>query len=100
MNYETSKGDWSQIKNQIKAKYGKLSDDSIESLRGHMDQLSGKLQSAYGYSKEKADTESTNFASSLQAKVSELGQKVKSTMMPTAKGSSQGPSMEKKERKE
>ncbi len=53
------------MKSKIKARFGKLSDESIESLKGNLEPLSSKLQSAYGYAREQADKESAGFKTSL-----------------------------------
>lgn len=67
MNTETIKSDWTKIKGKIKERFGKLTDESIESLKGNLDLLSAKLQSVYGYAKEQADREYSGFKASLHA---------------------------------
>lgn len=57
MNKDTLKGDWNIIKGKVKEKWGKLTDDDLTEIQGKKDQLSGKLQKTYGYAKEKADEE-------------------------------------------
>ncbi|MBP6218086.1 MAG: hypothetical protein KA436_05835 [Oligoflexales bacterium] len=54
---EAVKSDWTETRGKIKAKFGRLSDEAIDSLKGNLDLLSAKLQSVYGYAKEKADSE-------------------------------------------
>jgi uncharacterized protein YjbJ (UPF0337 family) len=66
MYNETQKNDWSEIRGKIKARFGKLTDENIDSMKGSLDQLSSRLQSAYGYAKEQADKESTSFTTSLR----------------------------------
>ncbi len=56
---------WSDLRAKIKEKFSKLTDESIDSLKSDMDQLSSKLQTTYGYAKEKADSELAAFKSSL-----------------------------------
>lgn len=65
MSTPTTKGDWSEIKVLLKARFEKLTDDTIDSLKGNLDQLSGKLQSVYGYAREQADKEFEGFKASL-----------------------------------
>jgi uncharacterized protein YjbJ (UPF0337 family) len=60
-----SKNDWKETKTKIKAKFGKLSDSDIESLNGHMDQLTSKVQKAYDYDRSKAEQECRSFNESL-----------------------------------
>lgn len=61
------KDDWTEMKSKIKTRWGKFTDESLESLKGNMDQLSGKLQQLYGYAKEQADREYTEFKAGLHA---------------------------------
>lgn len=49
----------------MKARFPKLTDESIESMNQSLDGLSSKLQSVYGYPKERAEQESAGFRSSL-----------------------------------
>ncbi len=62
---ETTKENWSELKGKIKARFSKLSDDSIESAKGNLEMLTDKLQDAYGYAKEQASKELAGFKSSL-----------------------------------
>jgi uncharacterized protein YjbJ (UPF0337 family) len=39
----------------VKEKWGKLTDDDLDVIEGKKDQLVGRLQERYGYSKEQAE---------------------------------------------
>ena len=41
----------------MKEKWGKLTDDDLEVIEGKKDQLVGRLQERYGYTKEQAEKE-------------------------------------------
>jgi uncharacterized protein YjbJ (UPF0337 family) len=41
----------------VKEKWGKLTDDDLEVIAGKKEQLVGRLQERYGYSKEQAEKE-------------------------------------------
>jgi uncharacterized protein YjbJ (UPF0337 family) len=41
----------------VKEKWGKLTDDDVEVIAGKKEQLVGRLQERYGYSKEQAEKE-------------------------------------------
>lgn len=56
-NADTIKGQWTQIKGSFKEKWGKLTENDLQSFDGNFETLKGKLQSLYGYSKERASTE-------------------------------------------
>lgn len=57
--------DWTILKGKIKTRFGKLSEDSIESMKGNLDLLSDKLQSTYGYAKDQADKEFSSFKATI-----------------------------------
>lgn len=57
MNEDTMQGKWKQIKGNLKAKWGKLTDDDLKEAEGHQEHLVGKLQEKYGLTKEKAAEE-------------------------------------------
>ena len=57
MNWDPVKGSWKQFKGQVKERWGKLTDDDLKVIEGKKDQLVGKIQERYGYSKEQAERE-------------------------------------------
>jgi uncharacterized protein YjbJ (UPF0337 family) len=63
MNWDTVKGDWKQFSGKAKAQWGKLTDDELTQINGNREQLEGKLQSHYGYAKDKAKAEIDNWCS-------------------------------------
>ena len=67
MNTSNNSSDWTEMRAKIKARFGKLTDDSVDSLKGNLDQLASKLQSVYGYAKEQADREFASFKASIHA---------------------------------
>lgn len=67
MENQTIKNDWDEVKGKIKARFNKLNDDAIESVKGNLELLTGKLQGAYGYAKEQAEKELNSFKESLHA---------------------------------
>ena len=48
MNWDIIKGDWKQFKGHVKEQWGKLTDDNLDQIEGKRDQLTGKIQEAYG----------------------------------------------------
>jgi len=64
MNTERMQGNWKQFKGKAKEKWGKLTDDDLEQIDGKKDQLLGKLQERYGYGKEEAEKEASDFEKS------------------------------------
>ena len=53
------KGNWNQLKGQLKIWWGNLTDDDIAKIDGQRDKLVGALQERYGYAKERAEQEVT-----------------------------------------
>lgn len=67
MNWDTVKGDWKEFKGKVREKWGQLTDDDIEVIAGKRDQLMGRLQQRYGYTKEEAERELGDFERGLDS---------------------------------
>jgi uncharacterized protein YjbJ (UPF0337 family) len=57
MNDDVIKGQWKQIRGKAKEWWGRLTDDDLDVIGGKRQQLVGKLQEKYGYTKEQAARE-------------------------------------------
>ncbi len=57
MNEDIVKGQWKQVRGRSKEWWGKLTNDDLDQIDGNRDQLIGKLQERYGYTKDKAARE-------------------------------------------
>jgi uncharacterized protein YjbJ (UPF0337 family) len=57
MNWDRIEGNWKQVKGSVKVRWGKLTDDQLDVIAGKRDALAGRIQEAYGISKEKAEEE-------------------------------------------
>jgi uncharacterized protein YjbJ (UPF0337 family) len=57
MNWDVIEGRWKQLKGQAKQKWGKLTDDDFQRLSGSRDELIGKIQERYGYTRDQAERE-------------------------------------------
>jgi uncharacterized protein YjbJ (UPF0337 family) len=62
MNTDTVQGKWKQMKGALKQRWGKLTDDDLTTLSGKKDELIGKLQERYGYTREQAVMEADDWA--------------------------------------
>jgi uncharacterized protein YjbJ (UPF0337 family) len=67
MNWDQVSGKWKQFKGQVKQRWGKLTDDDLNTIEGKRDEIAGKLQERYGYAKEQAERELDDFASTLNS---------------------------------
>jgi len=61
MNWDIVEGKWNQVKGSVKEKWGDLTDDELTEIDGRKDQLTGKLQERYGWTKEEADKRVNEF---------------------------------------
>jgi uncharacterized protein YjbJ (UPF0337 family) len=61
MNIDILKGQWKEIKGEIKKKWGNLTDDEVTETEGREDKLVGLLQKKYGYARDKAQQEYDEF---------------------------------------
>lgn len=62
MNSDTLQGQWKQLRGNIKATFGKLTDDDLLQADGNVDKMQGALQERYGYTKEQAQAEWHKFS--------------------------------------
>jgi uncharacterized protein YjbJ (UPF0337 family) len=62
MNSDQIEGKWKQAKGSLKQQWGKLTDDDLTVLSGKKDELIGKLQERYGYTREQALKEADSWA--------------------------------------
>jgi uncharacterized protein YjbJ (UPF0337 family) len=54
-------GAWHQIKGRVKEQWGKLTEDDLKQLEGHVERLAGKLQERYGLALEEAERQVKDF---------------------------------------
>ncbi len=61
MNADMAQGTWSQIRGEVKRRWGKLSDNDLDVVTGQTDRLVGLLQEKYGYTRQKAEKQVNRF---------------------------------------
>ncbi len=54
MNWDRLQGHWRQVSGKIKQQWGRYSDDALREIEGRRDELVGRIQEAYGISREDA----------------------------------------------
>jgi uncharacterized protein YjbJ (UPF0337 family) len=54
MNRDQWQGKWKQLTGQVKAQWGKLTDDDLDQIDGNRERLEGKIQERYGIEREEA----------------------------------------------
>ena len=57
MNKDQIAGNWKQVKGELRAQWGKLTDDDIAIINGNTEILAGKLQERYGLAVEDAQSQ-------------------------------------------
>jgi uncharacterized protein YjbJ (UPF0337 family) len=65
MNWEQVEGQWHQVKGNLKAKWGKLTDDDVQHVSGKKEVLVGKLQERYGILKDEAEKQADEWIAKL-----------------------------------
>lgn len=55
------KGMWMQLRGEVKKQWGKLTDDDLDVIEGESEKLIGRLQERYGYTRQQAEQEVTQF---------------------------------------
>jgi len=73
MNWDQVEGKWTQVKGQVREKWGKLTDSDLEVIAGKRDQLVGRIQERYGIAKEVAEEQADAFAKQLNETPSAVG---------------------------
>ena len=67
-NRDVLEGQWKQVRGKARKTWGKLTDDDLDRAAGNFDQLAGLIQQRYGYTREKAEKEVSNFIETLDLK--------------------------------
>ena len=57
MNWDIVEGNWKQFKGRIRVRWGKLTDDKLDLINGKRVELAGKIQEAYGITKEEVEAQ-------------------------------------------
>jgi uncharacterized protein YjbJ (UPF0337 family) len=65
MNWDRVEGNWKQFSGKVKEKWGKLTDDHLTQINGKRDQLVGRVQEAYGISRDDADRQVSDWERTL-----------------------------------
>ena len=61
MNWDRVEGKWKELKGSVREKWGKLTDDELETIGGKREKLAGILQQKYGIAKQEAERQIAQF---------------------------------------
>ncbi|HEY6514028.1 MAG TPA: CsbD family protein [Burkholderiaceae bacterium] len=65
MNWDRIEGNWREFKGKAKEQWGKLTDDDFDVIAGKRDQMVGRVQKAYGVTRDEADKQVRDWESRL-----------------------------------
>ena len=66
MNSDILKGNWKELRGEVKRKWGKLTDDDLTEISGTEESLIGALQKNYGYARDEAEKEYEKFMTNVK----------------------------------
>ncbi len=61
MNWDIAEGNWKQFKGIVKAQWNKLTDDQLDVIAGKRVELAGRIQEAYGITRDQAERQIERF---------------------------------------
>ena len=65
MNTDIAEGKWKQLKGSVQAKWGKITDDEFDQIKGNRERMVGILQEKYGQHKDKVRKEVDDYFDTL-----------------------------------
>ena len=65
MNNDILEGKWKQLKGSVQAKWGEITDDEFEQVKGNRERLVGLVQEKYGKKKDDVRKEVDDYLKSI-----------------------------------
>jgi uncharacterized protein YjbJ (UPF0337 family) len=81
MNWDRIEGNWKQFKGNALQQWGKLTDDQLDVIAGKRDVLLGRIQEAYGISRDEGEKQ----LAAWQERLQEISQSSETTVVPGPK---------------
>ena len=66
MDWNQVEGNWKQVRGNVKRHWGKLTDSDLTAIGGRREELEGKIQERYGYTKDRVRKEIEEWYDSLR----------------------------------
>jgi len=66
MNDDILAGKWKQLRGQVQQKWGDITNDDLDKMKGTQTEFEGLLQERYGYTKERASEELSTWLKSTE----------------------------------
>jgi uncharacterized protein YjbJ (UPF0337 family) len=80
MNWDRIEGNWKQLHGKVRQQWGKLTDSDLDVIDGRRAELSGRIQEAYGVTKDEAERQIERFAGTLDSGMHDLPGQAKPAM--------------------
>jgi uncharacterized protein YjbJ (UPF0337 family) len=64
-----NQGNWKQVKGNVKRHWGKLTNSDLTAIGGRREELEGKIQERYGYTKDRVRKEIDDWYASLRSEL-------------------------------
>lgn len=72
LNQQALEGNWNQVKGKVREKWGQFTEDDLETLKGHGDQLVGAIQKRTGEARDKIEKFLTQAVEAVRRRLREL----------------------------
>ena len=69
MDWNRVEGNWKQLRGGVKERWGRLTDDDLTAIAGRRDELEGKIQERYRYTKDRIRKEIDDWRRSVESNV-------------------------------
>ncbi len=66
MNWDQIEGNWKTIKGKARQRWGKLTDDDLDTIEGKREELIGRLQEHYGDERNKLERQVDDWSRELR----------------------------------
>lgn len=66
MNWDRVEGNWKQLTGNAQKRWGKLTNDHLDVIKGNREILAGKIQEQYGVSKDVAERQINEWSDTLK----------------------------------
>jgi len=71
MNWDQIEGMWKQVAGSVQERWGKFTDDDVQTMTGQKDNLVGKIQERYGVARAEAEKQADVWSAALKEKQAE-----------------------------
>ena len=77
MNWDQIEGKWKQFTGSARERWGKLTDDDLETVAGKKENLVGRIQERYGLTKEEVEKQASEWSAAIKESVGEVSARMR-----------------------